>query len=77
MSSYSCCSGGVMYVAEEIERQTNAQLQSELQSQPQYGAQPQSYWDLIAEEATPAPKRKLFGWFGRKEKAKKACCEAA
>lgn len=45
MHAYSCCSGGVMFVPDEIE----------------YTKKPKSYKDFVKEDNGELKKRKLFG----------------
>lgn len=61
MKAYSCCSGGVMFVPDEIERCTNKE------------SKPRSYKDIVGEDAEEKPiRKKLFGLFFKKKEASKA-----
>lgn len=54
MHAYSCCSGGVMFVSDEIERMVK----------------PQSYKDFAHDENADHKRRKLFGRAPKVDKAK-------
>ena len=60
MEAYSCSSGGVMFVSEEIERGTNKQ-------------EPRSYKDIVGDDAAKNPlSEKIFGIIFQTDKKSKA-----
>ena len=64
MKAYSSCSGGVMFVEDEIERSTNKTVKT---------SKAKSYKDIIGKDADAKPLRdKIFGIFVRKKDASKA-----
>jgi len=61
MKAYSCCSGGVMFVEDGIERGTNKEK-----------SKAKSYKDIVGDDAQKKPMReKIFGVFFKNDKASK------